>query len=295
MSSAYQRVGIIARQDGPEVTGPLRQLQAFLQQRGCTTTLTSVAPNHWRTLTKDTNIAGCDLLVVVGGDGTLLAAARALVSLHLPVVGVNVGRLGFLASISPTQLEEKLGDIFAGDGVYEQRMLLQAQLLSHGAADDSANAAVNNPLTLPALNDIVVHQAGHQRMIEFEIHIDGRFLNRQRGDGVIVATPTGSTAYALSAGGPLLYPTLDNILLVPINPHAMGIRPMILSADCRIEIVVLPSPGVEAQVSHDGQGQHTLSPGTPLVIERHPTDITLLHPRDYDFFELARAKLHWGH
>lgn len=224
--------------------------------------------------------ASCDLAVVVGGDGTMLGAARGLASSGVPLVGINLGRLGFLADISPDTMEVLLGPILLGEVDAEERFLLTAQ--------------VNGGEPYVALNDVVIHKWNTARMIEFETSIDGVFVNIQRSDGIIIATPTGSTAYALSGGGPLLHPALDAIALVPICPHTLSNRPLVVGGSSRIEIRVCGFDHGHAHIACDGQTDLPLAPDSQVMIERSAHPVRLLHPRGHDYYEILRAKLGWG-
>lgn len=226
----------------------------------------------------------CDLVIVVGGDGTFLNAARSLVDRAVPILGINRGRLGFLVDISPEDMIRHLDDILAGAFREDRRFLLQAelwrgdQLIAQG----------------PAFNDVVVRVSGVVRLIELETLINDRFVNHLRADGLIVATPTGSTAYALSGGGPILYPSLEAIVLVPICPHTLSNRPIVVAATSRIEIVFCRSNQVPAEVSFDGQADFRLKPEDRIRIWRKETALRLIQPQDHDYFEILRAKLRWG-
>lgn len=225
-----------------------------------------------------------DLAVSVGGDGTLLAAARALVDAGIPLLGINLGRLGFLADVTLDQVETHLDGFFSGRYSMESRFLLE------GCIDCEDQL----PVQQLALNDIVLH--GHESisMIEFEVYSNGQLINRQRADGLIVSTPTGSTAYALSGGGPIMHPTLEALALVPICPHTLSHRPIVLPSDQQIEIR-LSRPGKQrAQVSFDGQNRSLIGERDRLRIRRHEREIILLHPADYDYYHILRAKLNWS-
>lgn len=225
----------------------------------------------------------CDLAITVGGDGTLLGAARALADSGIPLLGINLGRLGFLADLPTQAIETCLAPILAGEFDAEERFLLAAR--------------VNGDPPLLALNDVVIHKWNTARMIELETLIDGIFVNRQRGDGIIVATPTGSTAYALSGGGPLIHPALDAIALVPICPHTLSNRPLVVGGHSHIEIRADSAHDQgHVIVTCDGQADVFLTAESSVQIERAPHPIRLLHPKGHDHFQILRAKLGWaGH
>jgi len=224
-----------------------------------------------------------DLAVSVGGDGTLLTAARYMVDYEIPLVGINLGRLGFLADVTMDDLTQNLITIFSGQYSVEKRFLLDGEILQQGSADK----------THRALNDIILHSHESVSMIEFAVYSDGRLINKQRADGLIVATPTGSTAYSLSGGGPIMHPSSNTLALVPICPHTLSNRPIVLPADQHIEIR-LSKPDTQALLSFDGQSRAILSAQDKITISRHQREITLLHPADYDYFHILRAKLKWS-
>jgi NAD+ kinase len=220
---------------------------------------------------------------VVGGDGTLLNAARSLADTGCAVLGVNLGRLGFLVDVSPEDMDTQLNSILGGDFIEEPRTLLHAMVTRDGEPVDESTA----------LNDVVINKKDIARMIELDTWIDGHYLNRNRSDGLIVATPTGSTAYALSGGGPILHPGLDAITLVPICPHTLSNRPIVINHDSRIEIVIHEGT-LQAQISCDGQVNLTLDPGDRVTVRRHDHDLRLLHPPGHDYFDVLRRKLRWS-
>ncbi len=227
--------------------------------------------------------ARCDLIVVVGGDGSILGVARDVAHSGTPVVGVNRGGLGFLADVSPEQIEDKLGAVLEGQYTIDERCLLDARV-ERGAAHVGASTA---------LNDVVVHAGAASRMMDFELFINGDFVYRQRSDGVIVATPTGSTAYALSAGGPIMHPRLDAIVVVPMFPHTLTSRPLVVPGDAEIEIVV-GSSATAPQVSCDSQVNYEVRPGDAVTIRKHAHTLHLAYPRGHSFFESCRSKLDWA-
>lgn len=224
-----------------------------------------------------------DLVVSVGGDGTLLRTARLLVDYGIPMVGINLGRLGFLADVTISNLQQDLSGIFSGHYSVEKRFLLDGEI----------NLAGSEPSSHIALNDIILHSHESISMIEFQLFSDGQLINRQRADGLIVTTPTGSTAYSLSGGGPIMHPKLDALALVPICPHTLSNRPIVLPSDQCIEIR-LGQPGMAGLVSFDGQSRAIIHSADSIKITRHKKEITLLHPEKYDYFQILRAKLKWS-
>lgn len=226
----------------------------------------------------------CDLVVVIGGDGSMLGAARTLCLTGTPVLGINRGRLGFLTDISPDHLEEKLTEVLEGHYVTEPRFLLDVEVRREEVTVARAHA----------LNDIVLHPGQVARMVDFTLDIDGQFVYRQRADGLIVATPTGSTAYALSAGGPIIHPSLEAMVLVPMFPHLLSSRPLVISGNSEVVLRIGDGPDPSPQLSCDGQTRLTLQPDDSLHIRRKPERLMLLHPRGYDYFDSCRSKLGWS-
>jgi len=225
----------------------------------------------------------CDLAIIVGGDGTLLNAARNLIDYNVPILGINLGRLGFLVDISPDEIGRRFEELFDGKYEVEHRIMLN-MTVEHQDGRISKN---------DAFNDVVVHKWDVARMIETETFINGKFLNTMRADGLIVSTPTGSTAYALSGGGPILQPDLDALVLVPICPHTMSFRPIVIDGESKIELHVKDSTD-KAQVTCDGQTNFSLVSGDKVIIERKSRVIRLIHPCKHDHYEILRAKLRWG-
>lgn len=291
MSKPFKTVGIIGKHGDPHAGGTLNELIRYLKTHQIQVLLDEISLEATADLTEGDGIADrptlgkrCDLVIVVGGDGTLLNAARSLVDYDVPLLGINLGRLGFLADVTPSDLTKTLDQIFAGNYQEEQRTLLHARILRDGKQiNESA-----------AFNDVVVHTCNVARMIEFEVHIGGQFVNVTRSDGMIVSTPTGSTAYALSGGGPILHPSLNALVLVPICPHTMSYRPIVVDADSTIEIVVSENNQARAQCSCDGQIDLGLKNGDRVIIEKKTNPIRLIHPAEYNYYSILRAKLHWG-
>ncbi len=224
------------------------------------------------------------LVIVVGGDGTLLHAAHSIIQNNIPLLGINLGQLGFLVEISPHEIATQLDQILAGHYIEEQRFVLQASLIRDGSTISTSNA----------VNDVVVHAMQMVRMIVVETHVNKQHLNTLRADGYIVSTPTGSTAYALSGGGPILHPNLDAVVLVPICPHTLSNRPIVVDADSQIEILLPVQNHHMALASIDGQINMNFMPGDTLKIEKGEHALRLIQPKDYDYFEVLREKLRWS-
>lgn len=226
----------------------------------------------------------CDLVIVVGGDGSLLQVASVLAEHDLPVIGINRGRLGFLTDILPDELEATLGQVLAGEFKMESRFLLDMYI-----GNDHKEYLGS------ALNDIVLHPGKAVQMIEFALYIDDEFVYNQASDGLIVATPTGSTAYAMSAGGPIMHPRLDAMVLVPINPHSLSSRPIVVEGNRELTLVVGDRHNILPQVSCDGSMSHTCNPGDRITVRKKNKELKILHPADYDYYETCRSKLGWSY
>jgi NAD+ kinase len=228
-------------------------------------------------------ITDLDLVISLGGDGTLLTAARAMAGKNIPLLGINLGRLGFLADVSFDNFESYIDAVMEGRYSVEKRFLIEGRFFE-GDKLLSTNIA---------LNDIILHSYESSSMIEYEISSGGELIHVQRSDGVIVTTPTGSTAYALSGGGPIMHPSLNTLAIVPICPHTLTNRPIVLPADQPIE-VCLGRDSMVAKVSYDGHSTAIVNTENRVHITRYSKPLTLLHPEDYDYFQVLRAKLNWS-
>ncbi|MCP3866947.1 MAG: NAD(+) kinase [Gammaproteobacteria bacterium] len=284
MPQLFHTVGIIGKHGAPIPGDTLARLSQFLLNRGHRVLLEQATADKLEvqvleSVTLDTLGKQCDLGIVVGGDGTLLHSARTLADNGVPLLGINLGRLGFLADISPDNMLDTLSRILSGQFEEEQRHLLQVSMNDHRST---------------ALNDVVIHKWNTARMIEFETYVDDSFVGAQHSDGLIVSTPTGSTAYALSGGGPLMPPDLDATLLVPICPHTLSNRPIVISGNSVIEIRVCDHTELEhVRVTCDGQSLLPLS-AQSMFIRKHAHPARLIHPEGHDHFNILRAKLGWG-
>lgn len=289
MHNSIRTVGIIGKHTDAEIGPTIQKVSAFLLSKNLKVLLDeNVARFVPGSETESANYRqmgeNCDLCIIVGGDGTLLHAARALYEYTIPMVGINRGRLGFLADISPDNVAERIEEILRGEYIVENRYLLHAATEREGEFISESNA----------LNDVVVHKWNMARMIEFETYINDKFVNNQRSDGLIISTPTGSTAYALSGGGPIMHPNVDALLLVPICPHTLSSRPIVISADSHIDVIVTDCNYDHAQVTCDGQINFPLMSGDRIHVRKKEKPIKLVHPADHDHFEILRAKLRWG-
>lgn len=290
MLREFKTIGIIGKHQEPNIDHVLQPLLAILSKHGVNILLDAESvepqPGFAEPVERERLVAEVDLIIAMGGDGTLLGAARSMAFMGTPLLGVNLGRLGFLADISPEKLEEKIEEVLMGQYVTEERSMLQASVWRDGDVVRHSIAA----------NDVVLHTSDVLRMLEFDTSINGDTIRTHRADGFIVATPTGSTAYALSGGGPVLHPGLNAVVLVPICPHTLSDRPLVISADSLVTIS-LPSSGravVPAIVSWDGQTQFELAPGDTIEITRTSYNLRLIHPQTYDYFKRLRTKLNWG-
>ena len=225
-----------------------------------------------------------ELVIAIGGDGTLLYAARLVAGRAVPIIGVNRGRLGFLTDVMPQDMLPSVDAALAGKLAEDQRPLLKARL--HGARASAAQAF--------ALNDVVMQKHDTGRTLDFETRIDGAFVNTHDGDGIIIASPTGSTAYALSCGGPIIEPHLPALVIVPICAHTLSDRPIVVAATSVIEVALLERPDTHAHVTCDGMMLGAIFPGDRLEITTAAERVTLLHPPGHDYYKLLRSKLHWG-
>lgn len=288
MAIAFKSVGIIGRVRNTRIKETLYSLihylrnlkqEFFVEEE----TAESLTETDFTTLTREKLGQYCDLVIVVGGDGSLLHAAHIAVNQDLPVLGINRGSLGFLTDILPSELD-KIQSVLQGNYILEKRFLLTTSIEAHGnniGQDDSLNEVAIIPDAIP-------------HMIEFEIYIDDQFVCSQNSDGLIVATPTGSTAYALSGGGPILHPQLDAIVLVPMFPHSLNNRPIVIEGNRRIHIIISPNNLTSPRLSCDGRAYINTPPGCQITIRKKPQQLNLIHPTDYNYYEALRSKLHWG-
>ena len=292
MATSFNTVGIIGKFRDATVGETISAVHEILLERGCAVLLDEVSAMVLPELdmpVADRDEIGeqADLVIVVGGDGTFLNAARTLNDYDVPLLGINLGRLGFLTDIHSEKIRGRLTEILDGHFVEEKRFLL------HGVFDYENEAGEIR--SSDAFNDIVVHKGHVARMIELDLYVNGQYVNTQRADGLIVSTPTGSTAYSLSGGGPILHPGLDAIVLVPICPHTMSQRPIVIDANSDIEIRISDKNHGDALVTCDGQLNVNLGIGDCVRISRKDMPVRMIHPADYNYYEILRQKLHWGH
>jgi NAD+ kinase len=287
MPRQFKTVALWGRLGERSVMEPARQVLTHLRKRGITV-LAAITSDPTRELDDATHVderevaKRADLVIAIGGDGTLLHAARNVAARNVPLVGINRGRLGFLTDVTPEHLREALNAILAGKYLAERRLTLAAQLGKRAKGSSFA------------LNDVVLQKGDTGRLLDFTTEVDNVYVNTHRGDGLIVATPTGSTAYALSCGGPIIQPNVDALVMVPICPHTLSDRPLVLPSSSEIRVTLDNAGGSEAHVVCDGESVARMAAGDVLTISLAKQPITLLHPREYNYYELLRSKLNWG-
>lgn len=289
MQATFKRIGLVGRSKQSGLREVVHELLALLEGRG----LEVVLEDRLGELVDDSShrLASCDeigqsvdLVIVVGGDGSLLSAARTLAKYDTPVLGVNRGRLGFLTDIVPDEISRQVPAVLDGHFERENRFLLDAEVYRDGKVVGRADA----------LNDVVVNSGTSAQMIEFELYINDSFVYRQRADGLIISTPTGSIAYSLSGGGPIMHPTLNAIVLVPMFPHALSSRPIVVEGESHIRVDILERNRIHPPVTCDGQVNMTARPGDSVHVRKKSHRLTLLHPVGHSFYASCRDKLRWG-
>ena len=285
--SDFKTIALIGRYNSPDVAAALAAMGDYLRKQGRKVlvekeTAASSRVGGFPVADYDEIGAEADLAVVQGGDGSMLNAARSLAAHRVPLVGVNQGRLGFMTDIASSKMLEAMAQILSGRYALEERTMLAAEVSRGG----------KSALSTLALNDAVVNRGAVGRLIEFLVHIDGEFLYDLRSDGLIVATPTGSTAYALSSNGPILQPSVPGFALVPICPHTLSNRPIMVSDRSVIEITLKRS--IDARLHFDGQMECDLHENDRVVLRRAEHTITFVHPPGYSYFAMLREKLHWS-
>lgn len=292
MISQFKHIGIVPRPQTPNIQETLHTLVAFLSGKQLDIYLDKASIDDGSVCAEDVDACRiieksdfgkkCDLVIVLGGDGTFLSVARVLAPFRVPVIGVNQGHLGFLTQVPREQMTQVLNGMLSGKYLPEERILLETSLVREG----------ETVTTSLALNDVVLSRGGAGQMIEFEVFIDREFVYTQRSDGLIVSTPTGSTAYALAAGGPIMQASLRAFTLVPICPQSMTNRPIAIADTCEIEILITKSG--DARVHFDGQSFFDVQNFDRIRIHRYRHPLRVLHPTDYQYYKTLRQKLHWG-
>ncbi len=289
MAQEIKTIGIFGKYGDKSIGGEIQRLIDFLASRKLKIiveqdTAKLIVPSTLPVKPMVEIGKAIDLAIVVGGDGTLLNVARHLAADDTSMVGVNQGRLGFLSDIPPDRMVDDIGRILDGDFQIEERFLLNTEVMRTGKIVYQSKA----------FNDVIIHKGELARLIEFETYQGGEFVNSMRADGIIIATPTGSTAYALSAGGPILHPTLSAMVLVPICPHTLSDRPIVVGNENVIEILMIGATSKHARVSFDGQANFRLEENDRIFIRRAYKPIKLIHPPNRSHYGVLRAKLNWG-
>jgi NAD+ kinase len=289
MQRPFKTIGIIGKPSDPAIAKTLGVLYEFLKDHRYSVSIESktaklLSDSAFEIRAIDTIGEQADLMIAVGGDGTFLSAARAIAAFDVPLIGVNLGRLGFLTDISPEDLLVKLSAILSGHYKEEQRHLLRTKIIRDEQVIQEETA----------VNEVVVHRWITPSMIEIITKIDGVYLNSQRSDGLIISTPTGSTAYALSAGGPIIHPSLNALVLVPLNPHTFSNRPIVINDSAEIEISFHQTKQINALVTCDHIEIPDVLISDKILIKKDPKPIKMLHPEGHDFFNTLRKKLNWS-
>jgi NAD+ kinase len=289
MTTRFKYIALMGNLQDPRVTDSVLAVASHLPTRGAEVLIDQDQqidglPDAVRRVPPDQLAAQAEMIIAIGGDGAMLNAARQAAEAGIPLLGVNRGRLGFLADVSPGDRYEPLDQVLAGEFESDERMLLRAKIRSGDTTRDCGLA----------LNDVVVKRQDTGRMLEYHSYVDGKFVNTHGGDGFIVATPTGSTAYALSCGGPIVAPVLNALVLAPICPHTLSDRPIIIPGDSLTEVSVGDDTEDRAEVNCDGEVSGVLGAGDLLQIAAAEQRLKLIHPIGYDYFEILRSKLNWG-
>lgn len=290
-TSPFRRAALVARPSLPAALATMREAAEWLDARGCTPVIEQAGADaaalghRWPTVSRDDLGASADVVIAFGGDGTLLDAARAVANSgnDVPLIGVNLGRLGFLTDIGRAEMTASLDALLAGRTRVEARLMLAATVLGDGPATPRL-----------ALNDVVVTRGALSRMSEVEVHVDGQFVCHVKADGLIIASATGSTAYNLSAGGPIVHPSVDALVLTPIAPHTLTNRPVVLPASSRIALHPSAGPDTDLLVSIDGQAGIPLAPDNVVEVTRAPRQLRLIQTSSRTHFDMLREKLKWG-
>mgnify|MGYP001230155049 FL=1 len=285
----FKRIGLVGRPNHSGVVDSLSRLFAFLSEKDVEIVLDDVTAGlienpDVNECTREELSSRCDLVIVVGGDGSMLNVAKFIASDQVPVIGINRGKLGFLTDVLPNEIETNIANVLNGNYSVEKRFLLDV-VARRGTTEHNLGAA---------LNDVVLHPGKAAQMIEFELFIDDKFVYSQESDGLIVATPTGSTAYALSAGGPIMHPHLNAVVLVPMYPHALSSRPIVIDGDSEIRLVVAAKESLEPQLSCDGEVKYTAVAGDEFLVTKKSVPLQLIHPPNHSFYQACRSKLGWG-
>ena len=287
MSYPFKAIALIGKHKNKDIAVLILDLARYLEEMDYEVyidhlTASYLSTTEYKALTLEEIGRQADLAVVMGGDGTMLNIARILASYDVPLIGINQGRLGFLTDLSTDSMRETLNEMLQGQYTTERRMLLYAEVIRDG----------ENVFNALAFNDIVLYRGMSSGMVEFQIRINHEYVNTMRSDGLIVATPNGSTAYALSSGGPILHPSLDLIELVPICPHTLSNRPIIVGPDANLEVHMLSS--LDSRVHCDSHSKFDLEQSDRIVVRRFPKTVRLLHSVHHSYYRMLREKLGWS-
>ena len=287
MKSQFRHVALVGKYHAQSSRSALEGIAHFLNAQGCDVAIEKdTASNTGLTQYPILDVAAigaqCDLALVVGGDGTMLGIGRLLAKFGVPLIGINQGRLGFITDIAFEDYQTILAPMLRGDFEEDRRWMMQAQVMRDGRCVFNATA----------MNDVVVNRGATSGMVELRVEVDGRFVANQRADGLIIASPTGSTAYALSAGGPLLHPSIAGWVLVPIAPHTLSNRPIVLSDTGEITVEIVA--GRDASANFDMQSMASLMLGDRITVKRSDYQMRFLHPKGWSYFDTLRKKLHWN-
>ncbi len=282
MPDNFQRIALIGRPDDERIAAPMRKLVEHLGKSDVEL-YSAIVSDGVKQVDESKLAKVADLFIAVGGDGTMLYAGALARSHDVPLLGINRGRLGFLADVMPDDMLQSIDKVLAGNYTRESRLLLQADLETR-----------KGTTTAYAINDVVLQRRETGRMVDFETRIGERYVNTHSGDGLIVATPTGSTAYALSCGGPIIEPSLDALVLVPVAPHTLTDRPIVIPSHQPIEVRVIERDDIKAEVTVDGAFLGEIKAGDRLTIGPSGDRVTLIHPPGYDYYDILRSKLYWG-
>lgn len=289
MKTQFKCIGLISKPNASDISPTIHALCKLLIELDTTLYVDPETAKHTK-LANDNIVElerlakQCDLIISIGGDGTLLSAARAIVNTNVPLIGINLGRLGFLVDISPKDISVKIQQVLCGAYHKEERIILDTHIIRDNEIVCQQSA----------FNEVALHRLKSPGLIDIETYVDNDFVNSQRSDGLIIATPTGSTAYALSGGGPLMHPSLDALVMVPINPHTLSNRPIVVDGNSEIGIKFSQRDKHEAQITCDNVVLPDTLEGDYIRIKRHSNKIHLLHPTDHDFFNTLRVKLGWS-
>jgi len=286
MNTQFPNIAIVGRHEDPRVGEPMQVLARHLTKAGIRVLAAeSMTIDLQATRMDESDLCdNADLVIAIGGDGTMLYASRLARESGTAILGINRGRLGFLADVTPDEMIASVDQVLDGHYSRDSRLLLEARLVSRSGEQSSAFA----------LNDVVLKRRETGRMVDFLTRIDGDYVNTHSGDGLIVATPTGSTAYALSCGGPIISPQLDAVVVVPVCPHTLTDRPLVIPADKAIEVTLLERDETKASITVDGHAVGEIRPDDKLTISAAEKRVTLIHPPGFDFYGILRSKLFWG-